>query len=66
MAHARRTGKGRSRKSDPARAVLLDKLARARADFERWYSRVKRAFNQLVKARSRIIRLEKKVESLPD
>jgi hypothetical protein len=47
---------------DPKLIELLDRVSRAHQDCERWYARLKRAFNALEKARARLRRLEKQVE----
>jgi hypothetical protein len=47
---------------DPKLLALLDKAHRARADYERWYARLKRAFNALEKARQRIMRLQRRID----
>jgi hypothetical protein len=57
----RRRGK---KESDPGRVAMHEKLAQAQADFERWYGRLKRAFNAMEKAKSRVQRLRKKLDAL--
>jgi hypothetical protein len=50
--------------TDPRRIALEDKADRARADFERWYVRCKRAFTAMEKARQRLIRLQRQLAHL--
>jgi hypothetical protein len=47
---------------DPKCIALLDRLDRCRADFERWYGRLKRAFTRLEKIRRQITRLNRQLE----
>jgi hypothetical protein len=49
---------------DPKRIALLDRLDKCRADFERWYARLKRAFTRLEKIRGQIVRLSRQLAKL--
>jgi hypothetical protein len=49
---------------DPRRPSLLDKQAKLRADYERNYSRMKRAFTRMEKCRRSLIRLGKRLDAL--
>ncbi len=51
---------------DPRKIALLDKLTRSRADFERWYARLKRAFTRLEKTRQRIVRLQRQLDRIDE
>jgi len=52
----------RTRKTaDPRRLALLDK---ARAGFERWYGRLKRAFTALEKHKRQAVRLARQLDKL--
>jgi hypothetical protein len=48
--------------TDPKLIALLDQLAKADADADRWYVRLKRAFNRLEKARRTAARLRRKID----
>ena len=50
--------------TDPRRIALEDKADRARADFEPWYVRCKRAFTAMEKARQRLARLQRQLAQL--
>jgi hypothetical protein len=43
----------RKRKPDPKRQAIEGEIAKACDAFERWYTRLKRAFNQMEKAKRR-------------
>jgi hypothetical protein len=49
---------------DPRRLALAGKLDKARADYERWYVRLKRAFTALEKAKRRAVRLSRQLDRL--
>ena len=49
---------------DPKRLALLDRQDKLRADFERSYSRMKRAFTRMEKARRAIARLARQLVKL--
>jgi hypothetical protein len=49
---------------DPRRVALEDRAHKTRAEFERWYGRLKRAFNRCEKARRRLARLQKQLDRL--
>jgi hypothetical protein len=49
---------------DPKRIALLDKADKARADFERWYARLKRAFNRMEQSRRTLARLQRQLDKL--
>jgi hypothetical protein len=51
----------RRKTADPAEIALRDKLAKAAAEFERWYRRLQRAARALDKAHKAIGRLEKRL-----
>jgi hypothetical protein len=46
---------------DPKRIAVLDRIDHCRADFEKWYARLKRAFNRLEKIRRQIVRLQRQL-----
>jgi hypothetical protein len=48
----------------PREVLLRDRLAKARAGFERWYSRLKRAFTAMERERGRAVRLQRQIERL--
>jgi hypothetical protein len=54
----------RKKTSDPRRIALLDKQARLQAEFERSYSRMRRAFHRMEKARAALIRVARRLEQL--
>jgi hypothetical protein len=54
----------KKKKLTPHEAALLEKLNKARDKFERLYSRLKRVFGQLEKARQTAIRLQRRLEKL--
>jgi hypothetical protein len=45
--------------TDPKRLALLDKADKARADYEKWYARMRRAFNRCEKSRLKLTRLQR-------
>jgi hypothetical protein len=47
----------RKKTSDPRRIALLDKQEKLRVEFERNYSRRRRAFNRMEKARAALARV---------
>ncbi|HKI36886.1 MAG TPA: hypothetical protein VKA46_33850 [Gemmataceae bacterium] len=49
--------------SDPRLIALLDQLAKAQADCDRYYARLKRAFNRHEKARRTVLRIEKRIDA---
>jgi hypothetical protein len=49
--------------SDPKLIALLDQLAQADAEAERWYARMRRAFNRLEKARHKAARLRRRIDN---
>jgi hypothetical protein len=51
----------RKKTSDPALIALHEKASKARTDFERWYTKLKAAFNRMERARQRLLRLERKI-----
>jgi hypothetical protein len=51
----------RKKTADPKRVALLDRLDKLRADFERNYARMKRAFNRMEKARRGAARLTRQL-----
>jgi hypothetical protein len=51
----------RKKTADPVLVALLDKAAKAREEFERWYRRLKAAFTRMERARQRLLRLERKI-----
>jgi hypothetical protein len=50
--------------TDPRLIALLDKREKLRADCERHYSRMRRAFNRLEKSRRALTRLAKRIDAL--
>lgn len=52
----------RRRKPDPKLVALLEQRAKALAEGERWYARLKRAFGRVEKARQRAARLLRRIE----
>jgi hypothetical protein len=50
--------------TDPRKVALLDKIHQARECFERYYSRMKRAFTRMEKERQRIARLQRQLDKL--
>jgi hypothetical protein len=50
--------------TDPARVALLDRIAKARAAFERAYARLKRAFNAMEKHKRQAVRLSRQLDKL--
>jgi hypothetical protein len=50
--------------ADPRRLALLDKLDKARAGFERWYARLKRAFTAMEKCKRQAVRLSRQLAKL--
>jgi hypothetical protein len=48
--------------ADPKRVALLDKMDKARLAFERAYSRMKRAFKAMEKARLQLLRLQRRLD----
>jgi hypothetical protein len=50
--------------TDPKVIALLDRLDRCRADFERNYARMKRAFNRMEKARRGVARLTRRLAGM--
>lgn len=51
-----------SRKTqDPVLIALRDQAETAQRDFERWYSRLKRAFGRCEKARQKLMRLHRRI-----
>ena len=54
----------RKKTSDPRRIALLDKQEKLRAEFERNYSRMRRAFNRMEKARAALIRVARQLNKL--
>jgi hypothetical protein len=48
--------------TDPKRLSLLHKADKARADFEKWYARMRRAFNAMEKARLKLVRLQRQLD----
>jgi hypothetical protein len=49
--------------SDPKLIALRDKLTREQGRYERWFSRMTRAVNALVKHKRRIVRLTRLVHA---
>ena len=49
--------------SDPQLIALMDQRAKAQAEFDRWYSRLKRAFTRLDTARRKVARLGKRIDA---
>jgi hypothetical protein len=49
---------------DPKRLALLDRQAKLRSDYERAYTRLKRAFTRMEKCRQALIRLGKRLDAL--
>jgi hypothetical protein len=49
---------------DPRRIALLDRQDKLRADFERSYSRMKRAFHRMEKARAALARLARQLAKI--
>ncbi len=54
----------RRKTADPKRIALLDRLDKFRAEFERNYSRMKRAFTRMEKARCGVARLTRQLAKL--
>jgi hypothetical protein len=50
-------------KPDPKLIALNEQLAKARVEAERWYARLKRAFNRLDRARQKVARVGKRIEA---
>jgi predicted nucleic acid-binding Zn-ribbon protein len=54
-----------SRKAkDPRLIALLDKQQKARAEFERCYTRFRRITNRMEKARQQVLRLGRSIDKL--
>jgi hypothetical protein len=51
---------------DPRRIALEDRAHKTRGEFERWYARLKRAFNRCEKARRRLARLQRQLDRLDE
>ena len=51
----------RCKSRDHALVALLDQQAKATADFDRWFSRIKRAMNRCDKIRQQLQRIAKKI-----
>jgi hypothetical protein len=49
---------------DPKRVALLDRQAKLRADYERAYTRMKRAFTRMEKCRKALARLARQLEQM--
>jgi hypothetical protein len=56
----------RKKTSDPRRIALLDKQEKLRAEFERNYSRMRRAFNRMEKARAALARVARQLDKLDE
>jgi hypothetical protein len=56
----------RRKTPDPRRVALLDKADRARADFERWYRRLRRALTGCEKARRRMANVQRQLARLDE
>jgi hypothetical protein len=56
----------RKKTSDPRRIALLDKQDKLRAEFERNYGRMKRAFRRMEKARAALGRLARRLDKLDE
>jgi hypothetical protein len=54
----------RKKTPNPRRIALLDKQEKLRAEFERNYSRMRRAFNRMEKARAALIRVARQLNKL--
>ena len=52
--------------SDPRRIALLDKQEKPRVEFERNYSRMRRAFNRMEKARAALARVARQLDKLDE
>jgi hypothetical protein len=52
----------RKKTADPKLIALYDQQSKALADVERWYGRLKRAFNRLEKARRAAARLRRRID----
>jgi hypothetical protein len=48
--------------ADPRLIALNDDLLKAQREYQRWYSRLKRAFARLEKARRKVARLHRRIE----
>ena len=53
----------RKKTTDPRLVALLDKQEKLRADCERSYQRMRRAFNRLEKTRQALNRLGKRIDA---
>ncbi len=49
---------------DPKRAALLERQAKLRADYERSYARMKRAFTRMEKARQALARIARRLSQM--
>ena len=54
------------KKTDPVLVALLDQQALALLNYERWYSKTKRAFNHLDKIKRQLVRLARKIDGYGD
>jgi hypothetical protein len=52
----------RRKTSDPRKIALLDKQGRLQAEFERSYSRMRRAFKRMEKARAALVRVARQLD----
>jgi hypothetical protein len=50
------------RSKDPELAALRDQQEQTLAEFERWYTRCKRAFTRMDKVKKKLTRLGRKIE----
>jgi hypothetical protein len=54
----------RRKTQNPALIALHDERAKATAEFERWFSRCKRAFTRMDKARKKLARIARKIRDM--
>jgi hypothetical protein len=54
----------RKKTSNPRKIALLDRQEKPRVEFERNYSRMRRAFNRMEKGRAALIRVARQLDKL--
>lgn len=48
---------------DPVLITLLDQQQKTAGEYERWFSRLKRAFTRMDKLKKKLVRLARKIEA---
>jgi len=50
------------KKTDPLLIALMDQQQKVAGEFERWYTRCKRAFTRMDKIKKKLVRLGKRIQ----